>query len=216
MRRVDLFKQMTWSCWAAGTLLIQEEKKYTLQTVWSDGTVAWRKQVGKGGVQMLSLHYKHAQTVHLSKVALRSLNRTIRKSKKKKGRLFFCGFHSRAKQTCESAGISKTRTGASLVRCKWWKRLVVWDPLESWGNGEILKGSLSAFRIRRCRQLNRSPLKRLNISSPCIKTSENKQTFWWRVSYSHRPVLRNQTGHDWGRAWGRGWIQRFLSSFARL
>lgn len=63
--------------------------------VWSDGSVAWRKQVGEGGIQMVvpppSLHYKHAQTVHLSKVALRSLNRTIRKCKKepKKGRLFF-------------------------------------------------------------------------------------------------------------------------------
>lgn len=31
---------------------------------------------------------------------------------------FFCGFHSRAKKTCETAGIGKTGTGASFVRCK--------------------------------------------------------------------------------------------------
>lgn len=84
----------------------------------------------------------------------------------------------------------ETRTGASFVHCKLWKRLAVWDPLESWGNGEILNGSLSAFWFCRHRQLNRSRLKRLNISCPCIKTSENKQTFWCRVSYLHRPVPR--------------------------
>lgn len=120
MRRVDLFKQMTWSCWAAWTLLIQEKKKYTLQMVWSDGSVAWKNQVGKGGIQMV---------------------------------------------------------------------------------------------VPPC---------------PCIKTSENKQTFWCRVSYSHCPVLRktlkriscfnlrwqcpifperlqgvwHQTWHDWGWVWG--------------
>lgn len=77
--------------------------------------------MGEGGIQMVvpspNLHHEHAQTVHLSKVTLRSLNWTIRKCEKeqKKGRLFFVDSTHGQSKHMRPRGLAKQ--GQALVSC---------------------------------------------------------------------------------------------------